>query len=144
MESVMNFCEAFLDELAKLADDDSVSSADVDQQEFNPPTPDQPSPSPWQGQDQPVVGPERAGDFSGSDARRELQGMLGSTEGRRSLREAYSGLRSQIDGLVGIRKAFTRGLVRAHREIFGPTSAPQSALRRLLYKEEPFAETESA
>jgi hypothetical protein len=132
----MNFYDAFLDEMAKLGED-SAGSPDMDQQEFTPPTAEQPA-----GPASP--GSETAGDFAGADSRRELQGMLGSTEGRQEIRKAFTGLRSKIDELVGVRKAFNRGLVRAHREIFGPTATPNSDLRRLLYKEEPFAETESA
>lgn len=135
----MNLYSAFIDELEKLADD-SQSEADVAQQEFTPPMPDAPAvPEPTQAEENTAPG-----QFADSETRHTFQNMLASLDGRKEVRDAYTSLRSKIDGLLGERKAFTRSLLRARREIFGPSSAPRADLRRLLYREEPMAETVSA
>lgn len=144
----MSFYEAFLEEMLSKLGEDSETQADMDQTEFEPPEPDSPMPAP---PPEEMVEPQvetphgdtaETGDLASMDTRRSLQDMLADTTGRDQIRDVYSDLRSRIDTLIGTRKAFTRSLLRARREIFGPSSEPRAELRRLLYKDEPLYEAE--
>lgn len=132
----MSFAVAFMSELEKLAAEASISEADMSGQQPERQEPD--------SSEVPRDSAPPLGDFASTDARTSLQDMMSSVEGRNKIREAYSSLRSKVDAVVGERKAFTRSLLRARREIFGPSASPRQDLRRLLYKDEPFLEVSSA
>jgi hypothetical protein len=132
----MRFFDGFIDEMRKLAAD-SVSDKDVGQQVTEPTEPDS-------SQQQSAEPESPAGDLASLDARHKLQDLLQSPDGRVQLRGTYHGLRERIDSMVGVRKAFTRGLLRARREVFGPSAFPRGDLKRILYGDEPYVDVSSA
>jgi hypothetical protein len=132
------FFSAFADELRKIAEGEEVDTdkgVNIDKQETERQEPDM-----SQASDPP---PSPAADLAGLDARHKLQDLLKTPDGRHDLRETYQGLRSKIDNLVGARKAFTRGLLRARRELYGPANSPREDLKRMLYRDEPFVDVRS-
>lgn len=84
------------------------------------------------------VGP--AGSLGSLGVRQSLEERLESADGRRSIRSVLTHLRQRDEETVGLRRAFTRALLRAHRNTAGPSPTPRRDLRDLLYRKEPFAE----
>jgi len=84
------------------------------------------------------VGP--AGSLGSLGVRQSLEERLESADGRRSIRSVLTHLRQRDEETVGLRRAFTRALLRAHRNTSGPSPTPRRDLRDLLYHKEPFAE----
>lgn len=85
------------------------------------------------------IGP--AGSLGTLGVRQTLEERLGSTDGRKDIRRVFSYLRRRDEDTVQLRRAFTRALLRAHRNTQGPSPTPRRALRDLLYSREPYAET---
>jgi hypothetical protein len=75
------------------------------------------------------------GDLGGAGARVSFEKMLGSSEGRQSIRTVMDRMRDQATKLDGFKKAFVRSLLRARRDVFGPSPSPRSDLRKMLYND---------
>jgi hypothetical protein len=75
------------------------------------------------------------GDLAGADARNSFEKMLGSSEGRQSIRMVMDRLRERATHLDDFKKAFVRSLLRARSDVYGPSPSPRDDLRKVLYNE---------
>jgi hypothetical protein len=117
-----SFTNGFFDELKKIAFDTLEETPP--ECESLPEVPSEPG--------------DAVGDLASSESRRRLGGLLGTTEGRQEVRQDLDRLREQANELITKRRALTRGLLRARRELYGPSPTPRNDLRDLLYGGEPF------
>lgn len=146
------FQRGFLEQLSKLAEDEGAPVPQfMDQESAGLPEPSEEPENaevPEAEAHPPEVDDERSkaerlvdegvGNLASSDARRELEEKLRTTDGREEIRAAYRKIRDKINAGVRERKAFTRSLLRARRSVYGPSAEPRNDLRSLLYSGEPF------
>lgn len=122
------FSNAFFDEVLKIAEELTLDTG----------TPRFMAGLPSEGEPQSSSEPEgTAGEMASSENRRRLSELLETTEGRKEIRDRLESLRSDANRLIDHRKSYTRGLIRAHRSIYGPSPTPRKDLRDLLYGDEP-------
>jgi hypothetical protein len=136
----MNFYEAFRDELLKIAEEEGL----VPMQEALDPGPDVVQTPQDGGVEQPPAtdGPEMredeagagdaVGDLASTNARRSLESMLKTEQGKRSIRETFNKLDRKSEEVSTLKKALTRGLLRARREVYGPARNPVQNLNEIL------------
>lgn len=118
---------------------------DVEVNRLAPATEQQPADQPEAPADQNQAGPSGwtggfsesspVGDLGGAGARNSFEKMLGSSEGRQSIRMVMDRLRERSTHLEGFKQAFVRSLLRARRDVFGPSPTPRSDLRKMLYND---------
>lgn len=72
------------------------------------------------------------GDLASTGARTALQGMLKTEQGKRAIRETFNKLDRKAEEVASLKKAFTRGLLRARREVYGPAHDPVQNLNEIL------------
>lgn len=136
----MIFYDSFRDELLKIGMEEGVLEA----QEDACPGPDavetpqdggmeEPSAteSPGLREDEASVA-DSVGDLASSDARRALEGMLKTEQGKRSIRETFNSLDRKSQEVSTLKGALTRGLLRARREAYGPVRDPVRNLNEIL------------
>jgi len=75
------------------------------------------------------------GDQAGADARNSFEKMLGSSEGRQSIRMVMDRLRDRATHLEDFKKAFVRSLLRARSDVYGASPSPREDLRKILYND---------
>jgi hypothetical protein len=75
---------------------------------------------------------DSVGDLASMDARRSLEGLLKNDEGKRAIRETLNKLDRSSQEVGTLKKALTRGLLRARREVYGPTRDPVQNLNEIL------------
>lgn len=141
----MTFFDAFTDELKKIAEEfepnEDVSPGDDTQ---SAPEYDYPNDNDERSVPEQIVEEGRAGSpvptaiagFASPSTRDRLTGLMHETEGRQKIRTVYDSFRDQINDVVGVRKALTRGLLRSRRDIFGPSSTPRKDLNNVLFKDD--------
>jgi len=134
----MTFYQAFRNELLKIAEDEGLFSL---QEDIGPHTLQMPQDG---GVEEPsaVDGPglredaagvaDSVGDLATMNARRALQDMLKTDDGKRSIRETLNKLDRKSQEVSTLKNALTRGLLRARREIYGPSRDPVQNLKEIL------------
>lgn len=75
---------------------------------------------------------DSVGELASMDARRALEGLLKSDEGKRAIRETLNKLDRSEQEVKSLKKALTRGLLRARREVYGPSRDPVQNLNEIL------------
>ena len=138
----MIFYESFRNELLKIAEEEGLV-------EEAPEMPEVPGPDAVQlPQDGGVEEPsatespalrgdetsvaDSVGDLATMDARRSLEGMLKNEGGKRAIRETFNKLDRKHQEVSTLKNALTRGLLRARREVYGPTRDPVQNLNEIL------------
>ena len=136
----MNFYESFRDELLKIAEGEGL----VAMQEEVDPGPDAVQTPQDGGMEQPAAtdtpeiredeagAGDAVGDLASMDARRSLQSMLKTEQGKRSIRETLNKLDRKAQEVSTLKNALTRGLLRARREVYGPVRDPVQNLNEIL------------
>jgi hypothetical protein len=74
--------------------------------------------------------------YSGSDARRLFKSLLTSSGGRQVIRDAFSKLTIDAARVENLRKALIRGLLRARRDLQGPSADQRKDLMSLIFKKD--------
>lgn len=141
----MTFFDAFTDELKKMAEE-MEPNGDFACGDDLQPGPDYAYPDEGDERSTPeqIVEEGRAGSpvptaiagFASPSTRDRLTSLMNETEGRQKIRSVYDSFRDQINGVVGVRKALTRGLLRSRRDIFGPSPTPRKDLNNILFKDD--------
>lgn len=141
----MTFFDAFTDELKKLAEElepnDEAPTGDDTQSQPEYAYPDN---NDERSIPEQIIEEGRAGSpvstaiagFASPSTRDRLTRLMNETEGRQKIRSVYDSFRDQINDVVGVRKALTRGLLRSRRDIFGPSSTPRKDLNSVLFKDD--------
>ena len=72
--------------------------------------------------------------YSGSDARRLFKSLLTSSGGKQMIREAFAKLNKDETRINNLRKALTRGLLRARRDLHGPSEDQRKDLMSIVFQ----------
>lgn len=74
--------------------------------------------------------------YSGSDARRLFKSLLTSSGGKQIIRDAFAKLNQDETKIDNLRKALTRGLLRARRDLHGPSADQRKDLMSIVFKKD--------
>jgi hypothetical protein len=80
--------------------------------------------------------PDGTSGYSGSDARRVFKSLLTSSGGRQIIRDAFTKLNLEGAKIENLRKALIRGLLRARRDLQGPSDDQRGDLMSLVFKKD--------
>jgi len=72
--------------------------------------------------------------FSGSDARRVFKSLLTSGGGKQIIRGVFNKLDTEAEKVRSLKDAFVRGLLRARRDIQGPSSHQRKDLMSMIFQ----------
>lgn len=75
---------------------------------------------------------DSVGDLASMEARRGLESLLKTDDGKRAIRETLNRLDRSAQEVGSLKKALTRSLLRARREVFGPVRDPVQNLNEIL------------